>query len=77
MKALKPVLLGVAAVALLLVLLSFAIEALESIRLWILLVGAAVLSFVPNSKVVRAAFGTALFAVLILSLIQLIGMPIS
>ena len=74
MKALKPVLLGVAAVALLLVLLSFAIEALESVRLWILLVGAAVLSFVPNSKVVRAAFGTALFAVLILSLIQLIGM---
>ncbi|MDB4294251.1 hypothetical protein N9898_02825, partial [Akkermansiaceae bacterium] len=74
MKALKPILLVVAAVALLLFILSFFIEALAPMTWWLLLGALVPLSLIPNSKTIRAAFGTAVLAGFVFFLTQLIGM---
>ncbi|MGJ8697070.1 MAG: Gldg family protein [Verrucomicrobiaceae bacterium] len=74
MKALKPALLGIAALGLILFLLSFANAALEPARWILLLVGLAALSLLPSSRIIRAAFGTAVLAALVFFITQLIGM---
>ncbi|YCM46023.1 Gldg family protein [Verrucomicrobiaceae bacterium 227] len=65
MNALKPILLGLTGVGVLFFGLSFGIEGLETARWYFALLGIAALSLLPNSNIVRAAFGTAVLAVLV------------
>lgn len=74
MKALKPALMGIAAIGILLFVLSFWVESLDSISWYALLIGAAALSFLPDSRVIRAAIGTGVLAALIFFGIQLLDM---
>ena len=74
MKALKPILLGVAAVAALLFIISFFSEALAPATWWLLLGAFVPLSLIPESRTIRAAFGTAVLAGLVFFLTQLLGM---
>lgn len=74
MKALKPALMGIAAIGILLFVLSFWVESLDSISWYALLIGTAALSFIPNSRVIRAAVGTGVLAALVFFGIQLLDM---
>ncbi len=74
MKALKPILLGVAAVALLLFIISFFVESLAPLTWWLLLLALVPLSLIPESRTIRAAFGTAVLAGLVFFITQLLGM---
>lgn len=73
MKAFKLILAGIAGIGILLFLLAFAVGALESIQWPALIIGLAALSFAPDSRVIRAAFGTVVLAVLVFFITQLIG----
>lgn len=73
MKAFKLILTGIAGIGILLFLLAFAMGALESIQWPALIIGLAALSFAPDSRVIRAAFGTVVLAVLVFFITQLIG----
>lgn len=74
MKALKPALMGIAAIGILLFVLSFWVESLDSISWYALLIGAASLSFITDSRVIRAAVGTGVLAALVFFGIQLLDM---
>ncbi|MGC6426934.1 MAG: Gldg family protein [Akkermansiaceae bacterium] len=73
MKALKPFLAGIAGIGVLLFVLGFLVESLESVKWTALILGLAALSFVPDGRVMRAAFGTVVLAALIFFVTQLIG----
>ena len=73
MKALKPALLAIAGIGLLLLLLSFAIESLESIRWTALVVGLAAFSMHTENRIARAAVGTAVLAALVFFFTEIIS----
>jgi ABC-type uncharacterized transport system involved in gliding motility auxiliary subunit len=73
MKALKPALLAIAGIGLLLLLLSFAIESLESIRWTALVVGLAAFSMHTENRTARAAVGTAVLAALVFFFTEIIS----
>jgi len=73
MNALKPILLGLTGVGLLFFGLSFGIEGLEAARWYFALLGIAALTLLPSSRVIRAAFGTAVLATLVFFVTQLIS----
>jgi len=73
MKALKPALLALAGIGLLLLLLSFAVESLESIRWIALVVGLAAFSMHTENRIARAAVGTAVLATLVFFFTEIIG----
>lgn len=73
MNALKPILVGLSGVGFLFFALSFGIAGLEPARWYCLLLGIATLSLIPNNRVIRAAFGTAVIAALVFFVTQLIS----
>ena len=73
MKALKPILLGVTGLGLLIFLLSFGVEALESSRWFALVIGVAAYSLTSENRIARAAVGTAVLAALVFFVTELIG----
>lgn len=73
MKALKPILVGLAALALILFRFSFKVDALEPAK-WYLFVGAIMaLSFATNSRMIRAAYGCAVLASIVFFATQFIS----
>jgi len=74
MKAFKPILAILSILGFILFLSSFGVESLSAGRWYFLLIALAALSLVPNNRVLRAAFGTAVLAALIFFITQLIGM---
>lgn len=73
MKALKPALLAIAGIGLLLLLLSFAVESLESIRWTALVVGLAAFSMHTENRIARAAVGTAVLAALVFFFTEIVS----
>lgn len=73
MNALKPVLIGLTGVGALFFGLSFGLEALEPARWYFFLLGLAALSMIPDNRVIRAAFGTAVLASLVFFVTQFIS----
>ena len=73
MNASKPLFVGLTGVGLLLFGLSFAIEGLIPARWYALLLALVALSFIPESRVIRAAFGTAALAALTFFVTQFIS----
>jgi len=73
MNALKPVLVGLTGVGLLFFGFSYLVEALEPARWYFALLGIAALSMIPDNRVVRAAFGTAVLASLVFFVTQFIS----
>ena len=73
MKALKPALLAIAGIGLFLLLLSFAVESLESIRWTALVVGLAAFSMHTENRIARAAVGTAVLAALVFFFTEIVS----
>jgi len=73
MNSLKPIFVALTGVGLLFFGLSFGIESLESFRWYSLLLALVALSFIPESRVIRAAFGTATLAALVFFITQLVS----
>ena len=73
MNPLKPILIGLTGVGLLFFGLSFGNEGLESYRWFCLLLAVVALSFAPNSRLIRAAFGIATLATIVFFATQFIS----
>ena len=73
MKALKSTLLAIAGIGLLLLLLSFAVESLESIRWTALVIGLAAFSMHTENRIARAAVGTAVLAALVFFFTEIVS----
>ena len=73
MNALKPVLVGLTGVGALFFGFSFLVDALEPARWYFALLGVAALSMIPDNRVIRAAFGTAVLASLVFFITQLLS----
>ena len=73
MNALKPVLVGLTGVGLLFFGFSYLVEALEPARWYFALLGIAALSMIPDNRVIRAAFGTAVLASLVFFVTQFLS----
>tara|TARA_B110000881_G_scaffold221669_1_gene253184 strand:+ start:2606 stop:4714 length:2109 start_codon:yes stop_codon:yes gene_type:complete len=73
MNPLKPILIGLTGVGLLFFGLSFGNEGLEPYRWFCLLLAVVALSFAPNSRLIRAAFGIATLATIVFFATQFIS----